>query len=415
MAWTTGVTSAVGPGAAGSYGARMTNSGWTDRSNAGHPMRVVVAGGGRIGTAAAALLAATGDYEVTLADQRPPASGLDLHGVEVRSLDAGDDRELAALLRDAEVVLNALPYHLTERVARTAAATGTHYLDLTEDVASSRVVRDEAASADVAFIPQCGLAPGFVSIAAHGLAQRFDRLASIAMRVGALPRTPTNALGYSLTWSTEGVINEYCNPCLAIEHGVPVSVPALEQVETLVVDGVRYEAFNTSGGLGTLTETYLGRLDTLDYKTIRYPGHRDIMKVLLGDLQLSEHRDELRVILERAIPTTTDDIVVVHVGVTGWRDGVLVEESLGRTIGHQVLGGRPLSAIQSTTAASACAVVDLLREGRIPARGLVRQEDITLEDFLANRFGSLYATGVLEDLRAPVAIRPLAGSVAVAS
>lgn len=377
--------------------------------------RVVVAGGGRIGTAVAALLDGTGDYAVTLADQRAPVTALDLGGVDIEVIDGDDDQALTRLLGDADVVVNALPFHVTARVARAAAVTGTHYLDLTEDVASSRVVRDAAASAAVAFIPQCGLAPGFVSIAAHGLAQRFDRVAGIAMRVGALPRTPTNALGYSLTWSTEGVINEYCNPCHAIHHGAPVSVPALEHVESLAVDGVRYEAFNTSGGLGTLCDTYLGRVDTLDYKTIRYPGHRDIMKVLLGDLQLSEHRDELRVILERAIPTTTDDIVVVFVSVTGWRDGVLTEESFGRTIGRQSLGGQALSAIQSTTAASACAVVDLWREGRVPAQGLVRQEDIDLNEFLANRFGSLYGTGVLEDPAKSASRRPLVGSGAVAS
>ena len=156
-------------------------------------------------------------------------------------------------------VLSAAPFHLTTRIAEAAAASGVHYLDLTEDVASTRRVKELGDAADAAFIPQCGLAPGFISIVASDLARHFDTLDSVRMRVGALPQYPSNALNYNLTWSTDGVINEYCEPCEAIVDGELVEVPALEEREEFSLDGVTYEAFNTSGGLGTLVRDAEGQ------------------------------------------------------------------------------------------------------------------------------------------------------------
>jgi Saccharopine dehydrogenase C-terminal domain len=120
----------------------------------------------------------------------------------------------------------------------------------------------------------------------------------LKMRVGALPQYPSNALNYNLTWSTDGVINEYCEPCEAIVNGELREVPPLEAREEFALDGVTYEAFNTSGGLGSLCETLKGKVDNLNYKTIRYPGHAAIMKALLQDLRLRERRYILKDILE---------------------------------------------------------------------------------------------------------------------
>ncbi len=168
-----------------------------------------------------------------------------------------------------------------------------------------------------AFIPQCGLAPGFISIVANDLASRFDTLESVRMRVGALPQYPSNALNYNLTWSTDGVINEYCEPCEAIVEGELIEVPPLEEREEFSLDGVTYEAFNTSGGLGTLAETLKGKVRTLNYRTIRYPGHAAIMKALLNDLGLRHRRDVLKDIFESALPATLQDVVIVFVTVSG--------------------------------------------------------------------------------------------------
>jgi saccharopine dehydrogenase-like NADP-dependent oxidoreductase len=131
----------------------------------------------------------------------------------------------------------------------------------------------------------------------------------LKLRVGALPQYPSNALNYNLTWSTDGVINEYCEPCEAVVNGERVLVPAMEEREEFSLDGVTYEAFNTSGGLGTLCDTLAGKVRTLNYRTIRYPGHCAIMKALLQDLRLSERRDVLKDIFENALPSTLQDVV----------------------------------------------------------------------------------------------------------
>ena len=252
-------------------------------------------------------------------------------------------------------------------------------------------VRAIAADAATAFVPQCGLAPGFISIAANDLARRFKTLDSVRMRVGALPKYPTNALKYNLTWSTEGLINEYCQPCEAIVDGELRQTLPLEGREEFSLDGVRYEAFNTSGGLGTLCDTFKGKVRTMDYRSVRYPGHCDIMKVLLHDLALSDRRELLKDILENAIPATMQDVVLIFVTVSGTTSGRLLQESYAAKIYNRVIDGAHLSAIQITTASGVCAVLDLLAEGRIAQKGFVRQEDIALQAFLANRFGGNYA------------------------
>ncbi|HWH81820.1 MAG TPA: saccharopine dehydrogenase family protein [Burkholderiaceae bacterium] len=365
---------------------------------------ILVIGAGKIGAVVAELLVQTpadGGYRVTVADRSAETLAA-LAADAQRSprlttlvLDAGDPQALRSALQGRFAVLSAAPFHLTLAVARAAREAGVHYLDLTEDVASTRAIRALAEGAGTAFIPQCGLAPGFISIVAADLARQFDTLDSVRMRVGALPAYPSNALNYNLTWSTEGVINEYCEPCEAIVDGRPCSVPALEEREEFSLDGVLYEAFNTSGGLGTLCETLAGKVRTLNYRTIRYPGHAAIMKALLHDLRLKDRRDVLKDILEQSLPATLQDVVIVFVTVAGQRDGRLQQETYARKIYSQVLGGRLRSAIQVTTASSLCAMLDLLAAGKLPATGFVRQEQVPLAAFLGNRFGRVYAADAM--------------------
>jgi saccharopine dehydrogenase-like NADP-dependent oxidoreductase len=355
---------------------------------------VAVIGAGKIGATISELLAGTGDYEVTVADRS--ASALDRlakhERIHCAELDVDNERALTDILNGTFAVLSASPFHLTTSIATAAHAAHTHYLDLTEDVASTRLVRQLAAGAERAFIPQCGLAPGFVSIVAHDLAKRFDRLDSVRLRVGALPRYPSNALNYNLTWSTDGVINEYCEPCEAIVDGVRREVTPLSDREEFSLDGVTYEAFNTSGGIGTLCDTLEGKVRTLNYRTIRYPGHALIMRALLNDLRLRERRHVLKDILEHAVPTTLQDVVIIFVTVSGHRDGQLVQETYANKIYSREVNGHVLSAIQITTAAAICTVLDLLASAQLPRRGFIRQEDIPLKAFLENRFGKVYVT-----------------------
>jgi saccharopine dehydrogenase-like NADP-dependent oxidoreductase len=354
---------------------------------------ILVIGGGNIGEMIADLLTRSGDYAVTVADRSLAAlERLRKTGARVLQLDVADGAALAAALAGRSAVISALPYRLTEAVARAAHAAGVDYLDLTEDVASTKAVTELSRNATSAFIPQCGLAPGFISIVANDVVRDFETVDMLRLRVGALPLYPSNSLAYNLTWSTDGVINEYCEPCEAIVDGRPVLVPALDQVEQFALDGVHYESFNTSGGLGSLCASLAGKVRNLSYQTIRYPGHRDIMKTLLHDLRLSERRDLLREVLENAVPTTDQDVVVIFVTAIGRRGGKLAQHSYASKIYARHEGGRAWAAIQVTTASSVCAVLDLLTHGKLPRAGLIRQEDIPLSLFLANRFGRAYAT-----------------------
>lgn len=356
---------------------------------------VAVIGAGKIGSTIAQLLHMTGDYRVRVLDRSE--AHLSAHegceGVERRTVDVGEPAALKTALEGVFAVVSAAPFDLTTRIAEAAAAVKAHYFDLTEDVASTRIVKALARGSEQVFAPQCGLAPGFVTIVAKSLADRFERLEDVRLRVGALPQFPSNALSYNLTWSTDGVINEYIEPCEAIVDGVLRETPPMEELETFALDGVAYEAFNTSGGLGTLCETLAGKVRTLNYRTIRYPGHAAIMKALLNDLGLRHRREVLKDLLETGLPATLQDVVLVFVTVSGFRNGRLMQDTYARKIYADVVAGVPRSAIQITTAAGVCGVLDLVASGVLSRPGLLRQEDVDLDLFLKNRFGRAYAEG----------------------
>jgi len=356
--------------------------------------RVLLLGAGKIGRMIARFLMDTGDYQLVVGDvcEKALKRVAKLTGVDTRRIDAASPAELTAAMEGTQTVISALSFHHNPLVAEAALKAGVSYFDLTEDVATTDAVVEIAkrAAEGQIFMPQCGLAPGFISIVANDLIHWFERVETVRMRVGALPQFPTGELKYNLTWSTDGLINEYCNPCEAIHDGRRINLLPLEGLENFSLDGVRYEAFNTSGGLGTMCDTLAGKVRELDYKTVRYIGHRDLMKVLVNELRMSQQREQLKEILERAIPVTFQDVVVTFCTVTGWRKGLLVQKSDARKIYHQRIGDEMWSAIQITTAAGVCAVLDLHVAGRLPRRGLVRQEQVQLGEFLVNRFGEYY-------------------------
>ena len=354
--------------------------------------KVIILGGGKIGAAIVEMLGTSGDYDLVVGDRDEAMLGaLHRHDIDRHVLDVTDSAALQALMAGADAVVSALPFYLNGAVAEAARDSGLHYFDLTEDVETTRRVRAIADGADRVFMPQCGLAPGFISIVAHDLARRFESLDVVRLRVGALPQFPTNALNYNLTWSTDGLINEYCNPCEAIHEGKLIEVLPLQGVEQFSLDGITYEAFNTSGGLGTLCDTLDGKADEVNYKTVRYPGHCERMRLLVNDLKLGERRELFKDVLETAIPMTLQDVVLIFATVTGMRDGRLTQESYANKVYNQDINGVSWSAIQITTAAGVCAMVDLVHAFGDALGGFVRQEDISLDDFLANRFGRYYA------------------------
>jgi saccharopine dehydrogenase-like NADP-dependent oxidoreductase len=378
--------------------------------------RVLVLGAGKIGALISGLLAESGSYKVQLADVDGAAAEAVARGhggsrVQAFALDAGRaevlERHLAAHPVDA--VISGLPYYCNRAVAEMARRARTHYFDLTEDVEVTRAVRAIAAGSAEAFVPQCGLAPGFISIAAAELITHFDELRAVKLRVGALPQHPNNVLKYSLTWSTEGLINEYGNPCQAVSEGRMMEVAPLEGLEEIEIDGLRYEAFNTSGGLGSLAETHGAHCETMNYKTIRYPGHCEQMRLLMNDLKLNHDRATLKRILENAVPQTLQDVVIVYAAVTGKQDGQLREENYVNKIYPQVIAARLWSAIQVATAAGITAVVDLVLAAPERYHGFVAQEQFRLTDILANRFGRYYAPGGTKHISGEVVVAGKAG------
>jgi len=359
--------------------------------------RVLILGAGKIGCLVACLLSENGDYEVTLGDINLDAStrfvgDLGLSRVTPLLLDVRHLDTINAYLtaHRFDAVLSSLPYFHNPIVAGLAREHRLHYFDLTEDVEVTKQVKVLSTDSSQAFVPQCGLAPGFISIVTQDLITHFDRVDTVKMRVGALPVHPSNALKYSLTWSTDGLINEYGNTCYGIEGGEKVSLQPLEGYETVEVDGLLYEAFNTSGGLGTLADTYAGKVRTMNYKTLRYPGHCEKIHFLMNDLKLNEDRDMLKRILEQAIPQTLQDVVLIYASVTGKREGALFEENYVKKVYPLCIKGKLWSAIQVTTASSLCAVVDLVLKNPDRYKGFVTQESFPLHDFLENRFGASY-------------------------
>jgi len=375
--------------------------------------RALVLGAGKIGSLIAGLLEESGDYAVTLADARPGAAAevATAHqkvgggrGIQALDLDATRLADLEGALRHHQIdaVVSSLPYYCNELVARAARTTGAHYFDLTEDVRSATAVFDIAADAPTAFAPQCGLAPGFISIAAAELIRHFQSIRTVKLRVGALPQHPNNVLKYSLTWSTEGLINEYGNLCRSIVNGEAQNVQPLEGLEEIEIDGTLYEAFNTSGGLGSLADSFGTGVESMDYKTMRYPGHCEQMRLLMNGLKLNQDRGTLKRILENSVPQTLQDVVIVYAAVTGLQEGELREENYVNKVYPQVIGGRLWSAIQITTAGGICAVLDLVLRNPEHYRGFVRQEQFPLDQVLANRFGRFYSDGAGKDVSARV-------------
>ncbi len=355
---------------------------------------IALFGAGKIGGMIAELLYRSKDYQITILDQNQQSLntlGEHLPGVQLQQIEAFGLNQLSKTILQAEALINAGPFHVSEPLALAAKTAGMHYLDLTEDVRSTKAIRELADGASNAFIPQCGLAPGFISIVAHDIAQQFELLHNVHMRVGALPQFPSNGLKYNLTWSTDGLINEYINPCEAIVNGERREVRPLEELEHFSLDGADYEAFNTSGGLGTLCETLNGKVRNLNYRTVRYPGHRDAMKLLIQDLRLGERPELFKDILEYALPITLQDVVLIFVSVSGYRQGQFQQQTFVRKIYGQQIADRSYSAIQISTAASVCAVLELLLTGALPNKGFVKQEQVALKAFLENRFGQVYS------------------------
>jgi len=334
-------------------------------------------------------------------------------------LDVTNHDELAQLMGEIDVAVSCITYKHNYELAKIALATKTHFIDLggNEEIVAKEFALDELAKEQgVTIIPDLGLAPGMVSLLAVSAAESLDEIYDIRLRVGGLPANPDECfMDYCQVFSIDGLINEYNEDCTVIRDGKIFSVPSLSDNESIEFPRPfgTMEAFNTSGGISTLPQSYLGRVQHLDYKTIRYPGHCDIMHTLKDMGMMSKEpmetasgsqvpRDLLFKILSDKLPKDEPDVVLVRVMVSGLKNKKPVQ-IIWDCIDYadQAAG---LTAMMRMTAFPASIVAQMIARGDISERGVLRQETtVPTKLFLAE----MDARGIQMQMseRAPVHIK----------
>ena len=336
---------------------------------------------------------------LTLFDRDPAAldglaGRLDDPRVRTVAGDVSDPDVLAPLMDEAAVVISAVNYWFNESLTRLAVRHRAHFLDLggNNDVVQRQfALDDQARKAGVTVIPDCGLAPGLAGLIGHHLHAGFDACDAVHLRVGGLPRDPRPPLNYMLVFSAQGLINEYIEPAEVIRDGEPLTVPPLSELEDLVFPAPYglLEAFQTSGGTSTLPLTLAGKVRDLDYKTIRYPGHCEQIRLLL-DMGLTSSepvtvngtevapRDVLAAVLERHLPTKGEDVVLMLCSAEGTVGGRRLRRSLRVVDGYDAEHG--ISAMARMTGYPTAIIAEMLARGAIDAKGARPQELVVPAD-----------------------------------
>ena len=303
-------------------------------------MRMLVLGGGLQGSACAYDLLRQDDVtKVTIADVRAEA-GADFLPEDVRiervALDFSDEGATLDLMQGHDVVMSAAPYYFNGTLARLAIEAGCDYTDLggnTEILFGQLEMSDDAQKAGCTLIPDVGLAPGMVNVLAAEGIRRLDEAEQVSMYVGGLPQHPVPPLNYQVVYSLKGVLDYYTTPSFVIRDGKPFEVEALSELETVEFPEIgALEAFHTAGGASLLPWRYEGKVDRLEYKTLRYPGHADIMRSIrdIGLLSLEPvdvrgqevvPRDAVIAVLKPFLTSDDPDLVALRVIATGTKDG----------------------------------------------------------------------------------------------
>ncbi len=259
-------------------------------------MKIGVLGSGLMGKEAARDLAESEKVEaVGLADidfgrAEKVCQQIGSKKVKPYRVDASNVKELESFMKNYDVIINALFYSFNEKVVNAAINTGVHSVDLGGHIGhiTDKILTktEEAKARNVTIIPDLGVAPGMINILAGYGASKLEKVRSIKLYVGGIPARPEPPLEYNHVFSMEGLFDHYTDPSLIIRNGKKMEVPSLSEVETIYFDKFGpLEAFHTSGGTSTLSHSF-PNLETLEYKTIRYPGHRDKFQLLV-DLNLT--------------------------------------------------------------------------------------------------------------------------------
>jgi lysine 6-dehydrogenase len=356
-------------------------------------MKILVLGAGRMGFGAAYDLVHNSEVEaVTIADvnfKAAKAAAEQVGGdkITAKEIDVNDYNATVNLMTGHNAAISCVTYFYNEQLAKAAIEAKVNFCDLggNNDVVAAELALDEQAkAAGINIIPDCGLAPGMVSVlAAHGAA-RFESLDSLHIRVGGLPQHPKPPLNYQMVFSVEGLINEYIERARLLRDGRIIEVESMTEIETLDFPPFgELEAFQTSGGTSTLPDTFLGRVKDLDYKTIRYPGHCEKFKLLL-DLGLASSeaidvdgvmvkpRRVLGETLLKHLPSGEPDLVLIRVEFCGEND--LMQQTLRYDIIDRYDEKTGLSAMMRTTAFPASIIAQMMANNETERKGAVPQE-----------------------------------------
>jgi len=363
--------------------------------------KIFIAGAGGIGRAAALLIlyAQKWDALVVLGDESETqleearqwiekGIGKKQHLETFLMPSDGNAEAFGPVLEDAHVMLDCLPGSMAPSMARLCVQYGLHYANLTEYVKETQEILEIAADAETGFILQTGLAPGYVNNLAVSLIESFEKkygvenLEKLSMRVGALSQFTESPHYYGFTWSTIGVATEYIKDSEAVRNHEIVRIPSLSERETIIINGKTYEADLTSGGAADLPHAYKDRIKHIDYKTIRYPGHFDWVKSLIG--KFGNDGDKIKRLEEemlRVVPHVEDDVIVIYAAVTGYdQDGHLRSMQQAYHIYPLEVGGITMRAIQTCTAAPLVECARLLASGDY--QGVITQSQIAPEAIL---------------------------------
>ncbi|MBU4531943.1 MAG: saccharopine dehydrogenase NADP-binding domain-containing protein [Hoeflea sp.] len=351
----------------------------------GKKLKVTIVGAGNIGTALAVTLAQSEEFCVQVIDRSEDAldrlRSLNLTA-DLRNISHADD--LQKSLSNQDVVVAAVPARALDEIAQAAARANIHYLDFTGMTPQSMEMLAPLAAQRAVF-KGCGVSPGLITNVAYGLAINYAPVSDLIIRVGAIPRYPSNRLGYGQIWNVDGLIDEYTLPSTAIRNGQQTSLSPLEEYGQLMIDGVAYEEFITSGGIEDLSVFSGLARNTVTFKTIRYPGHLNYIRFLLDDLGLRNRRDMLRSLLYNALPVIEDDVLILAVTVRGNRGHQPTE----RTVCHRFSPNKtvgPFNALTSVATAYAASLLSMLNREEIEARGFVPHHKVDVETLLGGAF-----------------------------
>ena len=348
--------------------------------------RILVHGAGRMAHAIANTLAADPRFDAWLSSPEPEI------GARAEALHPGVRRVAVSLSAPREglpaglgaIIMAGDVWARTADVARLARELGCHYLDITEDPDATAEIVSVAAGARSCFAPACGLAPGYVTALTAQTMRRAGPGARITVHVGVLPARRENRLGYGNLLGVDGLMVEYTSPCLAIRGGRQVTLPPMTEAETVKLGGEAFESFTTAGSLDALVRAPGVSVESLVFKTLRYPGHLDYMRFLLDDLGLSRQRHQLRSLLMNGLPVVAEDRVLIALDVeTAQGERTRTEQVIAAQRGHD---GTWHSAGVTATVAHVCAMADLLCQGTLSHAGFLSQGAVAPDLLAQSRF-----------------------------